>query len=105
MVRLRLAVHNTALNQPERAAIDRRVRRLERLFGRMTDCRVTIDVPQRRRRTDRTRYHVRLALSVPLGAIAIDRQPRETLRTALDDAFRAARRRLRDYADRLGAPV
>ena len=100
MMQLRLAVHNTDLPPDIRAQIGRRVGRLQRWYPRLISCRVTIEVPQRRRRTDRELYRVRLALSVPQGFISIDRQPREALDTALDEVFRAARRRLLDYAQR-----
>jgi ribosomal subunit interface protein len=98
---LRLAVHNTTLTPDMRTDIRQRVERLQRYYDRITDCRVRVEVPQRRRRTDRRLYGVRLALTVPLGSIVIDRQPRQTLDTALDDAFRAARRRLQDHARRM----
>ncbi len=105
MLPLRLAVHNTTLPPEARADIRQRVERLPRFYERITSCRVTITVPQRRRRTDHKLYHVRLALTVPQGSIVIDRQPRQTLATALDEAFRAARRRLQDYARRLSGAV
>jgi ribosome-associated translation inhibitor RaiA/cold shock CspA family protein len=101
MLPLRLAIHNTTLSPEARADIRRRVESLRRYFDRITSCRVTVEVPQRRRRTDRKLYGVRVALTVPLGSIAIDRQPRQTLETALDDAFQAARRRLQDHARRM----
>jgi ribosome-associated translation inhibitor RaiA len=101
MVPLRLAVHNTELAPRARSDIRERVERLARFYDRITTCRVTIEVPQHRRRTDHTLYGVRLALTVPLGSIVIDRQPRRALATALDDAFSAARRRLQDHARRI----
>lgn len=101
MVPLRLAVHNTELSPEARDDIRKRVERLQRFYPRITDCRVTIESPQRRRRTDRKLYGVRVALAVPLGSIAIDRQPRQALDTALDDAFQAARRRLQDHSRRM----
>jgi cold shock CspA family protein/ribosome-associated translation inhibitor RaiA len=101
MVPLRLAVHNTELSPEARTDIRQRVERLARYYDRIIQCRVTVGVPQRRRRTDRKLYGVRLALTVPLGSIVIDRQPRQTLETALDDAFQAGRRRLQDHARRM----
>ena len=101
MLAPRLAVHNTTLSPVERADIRRRAIYLQRYYDRITDVRVTVEVPQRRHRTDRELYSVHVALAVPLGAIAIDRQPRRGLTTALDDAFQAARRRLQDYARRM----
>jgi cold shock CspA family protein/ribosome-associated translation inhibitor RaiA len=102
MLPLRLTVHNTTLSADERADIRARMERLQRYYDRITDCRVTVTVPQRRRRTDRKLYGVRVALTVPMGSLVVDRQPRQTLATALDDAFQAARRRLQDHARRMG---
>src|SRR3990172_3520647 len=81
MVTLRMTVRNAELSPEARADIRQRVERLRHYYDRITNCRVTIEVPQRRRRTDRKLYGVRLALTVPLGSIAIDRQPRRTLET------------------------
>lgn len=72
--------------------------RLARFHGRLAACRVTVE------RSDR--YHgrsdlfaVRIHLMLPGGALEVDREPptdrlQESLRIALQDAFRATRRRL-----------
>jgi cold shock CspA family protein len=101
MMPLRIVVHNTTLDPDARADVRGRVDHLGRFYPRIQSCRVTIDAPQRRRRTDRLLYGIRLVLTVPQGQIAIARQPRRTLTTALDEAFQAARRRLQDHARRL----
>lgn len=105
MMTLRVALHNTALSPAERADVESRARHLERYHDRITSCRVTIEVPQRRRLTDRVAYRVRIALAVPRREIVIDRQPRRTLETALDEAFQAARRRLQDLSRRTRGDV
>jgi len=105
MLPLRIAVRNTELSPARERDIRNRVARLARFYDRIMKCAVTIEVPQRRRRSDATRYRVRLDLTLPRGEIAITRQPRADLRTALQDTFSTARRRLEDYVRRLGGAV
>lgn len=100
MLSLQIAVHNTELSPHAEADIRQRVDRLSRYYDRIMSCRVTIDLPQRRRHTDAALYDVRIDLTVPGGEIVVNHQPREELVTALDGAFKAIRRRLQDYARR-----
>jgi ribosome-associated translation inhibitor RaiA len=102
---LQISTRNLRLSPDQDAAIRRRVERLHHYYDRVGECRITIDVPQRRRRSDALRYGVRLVLSVPRGRIVVARQPRAQLRTALDEVFQAARRRLQDHARRLRGDV
>ncbi|HUL49398.1 MAG TPA: HPF/RaiA family ribosome-associated protein [Gemmatimonadales bacterium] len=81
----------------ERDVLDR-IERLQHVFARITSCGVTIDIPRHRHLSDADRYRVRLDLGVPGGEVVINRQPATELRTALDEAFAAARRRLEDFA-------
>jgi len=101
-----------------RAAADK----LENLYGRIMGCRVAVEVPHRHRRKG-SAYHVRIDLTLPGGEIVIKRQPsirnrvrqadatkvkkslevaapHKNLRVAIDDAFKAAGRRLQDYVRR-----
>ena len=81
----------------ERDILDR-IERLNQAYDRITSCGVTIDIPQRRRVSDADQYRVRIDLGLPGGEVVINRQPTNELRTALDEAFAAARRRLEDFA-------
>ena len=100
MLPIQITVHNTELSPEAHADIARRAMRLSGYYERLMGCRVTIDLPQRRRHSDAAQYGVRIDMTVPDGEIAVTRQPRRELATALDDAFNAARRRLQDYARR-----
>lgn len=76
--------------------------RLERFYGRITNCRVTIAQPHRHHRKGNL-YDVRIDLLVPGGMLVVDRvapeqREREHVRTAVAEAFRAARRRLEEHA-------
>jgi ribosome-associated translation inhibitor RaiA len=100
MVPMRLTVRNTELSPVISADLRRRVQRLERYAAPILHGRITIEVPQHRRRVDAARYRIRLALELPGGRVIIDRQPREDLRAAIRQVLSAARRRLQDYMQR-----
>lgn len=100
MLQQRIAVRNLDLPPETEADLRERITGLGRYYERITSCVVTIDVPQRRRKSDALKYRVRLDLTLPSGEIVINRQPRDELRTAVQDAFGAARRRLHDFAER-----
>jgi ribosome-associated translation inhibitor RaiA len=100
MVPLRITLRNTELSQSDAALLKRRAQRLERYAKPILHCRVTIEVPQQRRRVDAERYAIRIDLKLPGGTVIIDRQPHEGLAAALQQAFSAARRRIQDHMRR-----
>jgi ribosome-associated translation inhibitor RaiA len=100
MLQARIAVRNIELSPEAEADLRERISGLSRYYERITSCVVTIDVPQRRRRSDALKYRIRLEIVLPGGEIVINRQPSAELRTAVQDAFSAARRRLQAYAQR-----
>jgi cold shock CspA family protein len=96
--------------------------KLDTLYSRVMGCRVSVEVPHRHHRKG-SPYHIRIDLTVPGGEIVVKREPslnararhlgeRESkkqsevkvphkeLRQAINDAFKAAGRRLQDYARR-----
>ena len=96
--------------------------KLDSLYSRVMGCRVMVELPHRHYRKG-SPYHIRIDLTVPQGEIVIKREPSLTprarqlgdrelkkhaeariphndLRLAIDDAFKAAGRRLQDYARR-----
>ncbi len=96
--------------------------KLDTLYSRVMGCRVAVEVPHRHHRKG-SPYHIRIDLTVPRGEIVVKREPslnararhlgeRESrkksevkvphkeLRQAINDAFKAAGRRLQDYARR-----
>jgi cold shock CspA family protein len=99
-----IPVHMNALNVELSPKLERDIRtrlaRLERFDARIVSAVVTIDVPQRHRRSDGKRYRVKLEVTLPGRAFVINRQPRTDLQTALQDVFSAARRRIEDYVRR-----
>jgi len=101
-----------------RAEVDK----LDSLYSRVMGCRVAVELPHRHHRKG-SPYHIRIDLSVPHGEIVVKREPslnararhlgegktkkqsevkvpHKELRQTIDDAFKAAGRRLQDYARR-----
>lgn len=98
------------------------VAKLETFYDQLMGCRVAVEIPHRHHKRGWP-YHVRIDLTMPGGEIVVKREPslnararqlgeRESkkqaevhiphkhLRQAIDDAFKAAGRRLQDYARR-----
>jgi cold shock CspA family protein len=96
--------------------------KLDSFYNRVMGCRVAIEVPHRHRRKG-SPYHIRIDLTVPGEEIVVRREPslrhrarqlgetevqkhlelktpHKNLRLAINDAFKAAGRRLQDYARR-----
>lgn len=96
--------------------------RLETFYSEIMSCRVTVEMPHRHQRKGAL-YHIRIDLTVPGGELVIKRQPNlstrtrqmgetemtkhlevtiphKDLRMSVNDAFKAAGRRLQDYARR-----
>jgi cold shock CspA family protein/ribosome-associated translation inhibitor RaiA len=96
--------------------------KLDSFYSRLMGCRVVIEVPHRHHRKG-SPYHIRIDLTVPGEEIVVKREPNlshrarqlgdtgikkhlevktphKNLRAAINDAFRAAGRRLQDHARR-----
>jgi cold shock CspA family protein len=96
--------------------------KLDALYGQLMGCHVTVELPHRHHKKG-NRYQIHIALAVPQGEIVVKREPslsasarqmreieiqkhaetqvpHKDLRIAIHDAFKAARRRLQDYARR-----
>lgn len=97
-------------------------RKLDTFYDDVMRCRVAIEMPHRHHKKGRL-FHVRIDLSVPGEEIVVKREPslsscarqsgdaqlrkhlelktpRKDVRQAINDAFKAAGRRLQDYARR-----
>jgi ribosome-associated translation inhibitor RaiA len=108
-VPLEIAFRNCASSDSIEAAIKEHVQRLQKIYGRMTACRVRVD--QRNQNASETIPPVvHIEISVPghseiVVAHEPDRLQRKfqspDLRNAINDAFSIAERRLSKYKDRL----
>lgn len=86
--------------------VAQRMARLERLFGRVTSCRVTIDAPQPNHRGGDP-YHVRLEARIPTTTLVVDREPGDDAAhhdaaVALRDAFDALEGQIERWKERHG---
>lgn len=108
-VPLELTFRNMDHSPELEADIRERAAKLDEFYDRITACRVVVEAPHHHHREGNV-YHVRIYLSVPGHDIAVDRDPdvhhsHEDLRTAIRDAFKAARRQLQDVARKLRGDV
>ncbi len=86
--------------------IDEKVAGLERFYPRIIGCHVTIERPGRHHRHGKgAHFRVRIELTVPGGRLVVGRDPEEAkdhenAYLAIQEAFRAMRRQLQEYASR-----
>lgn len=127
MLPLQITFRNMESSEMAEEWVREEVFKLEEFYNRIMACRVTVEIPHRHHRRG-TRYHVRIDLTMPGGELVIKREPslskrlrilgetvlaknlevdtpHKNLRLAIHDAFKAAGRRLRDYARRQGGHV
>lgn len=83
-------------------AVHERIAELEKVYDRITSCRVMIEEPHQHQRKGRL-FHVRIDLTVPGSELVVGGKPddnhaHEDFNVALRDAFRAAKRVLREHA-------
>jgi ribosome-associated translation inhibitor RaiA len=101
--------------------------KLEEFYGRITNCRVTVEIP-RRYHKGKYQFHLRIDLTVPGAEIVVNHEPtsHSSLRrtesegrakeqelsaphkdvyVAIRDAFKIARRKLREYSQRHNGAV
>jgi len=119
---MQITFRNMKRSKEVEAWITDEVAKLETFYNQLMRCRVAVEVPHRHHKRGWP-YHIRVDLTVPGGEIVVKREPslnararqlgeRESkkqtevhiphkkLRQAIDDAFKAAGRRLQDYARR-----
>ena len=121
-----LPVQITFRNMPRSEAVAAQVQeeaeKLDEFYRRITSCRVMIEAPHRHHKSGE-QFHVRIELGVPRGEIVVRHEPslhsavqrgdeekwekhleanpqHKDIDVVIRDAFKAARRRLQDYARR-----
>ncbi len=86
------------------ASIRKHADKLDLVYDRIMSCRVVVEAPHRHHHKGNL-YQVRIALTVPHKELVVNREPPahqayEDLYVAIRDAFAAAQRQLRAYAQR-----
>ena len=107
------SVHVAFLGMPRSEAVEAQIQRwadrLDKSYDRVQRCQTWIEQPHHHNRKGNT-FRVRVELSVPGYTIVVSRDAgldhaHENVYVAISDAFRAARRQLRAYAQRLLSPA
>lgn len=105
---LHIAFVNLQTSQAVQDAVVEQASRLERIFGRILDCRVILSSDHKHRSSGRT-YRVNIALRVPGKSLVVNREPggrpHADIYAAIRDAFRTLERQLEDYTRRLHGRV
>jgi len=104
-----ISTHNLEVSRESEASIREHVERLERIYGRMTTCKVRVD-QRNRNEADTIPPVVHIEMSVPGHKdIVVAHEPDHLqrkfqapdLRNAINEAFRIAERRLSKHKDKL----
>lgn len=96
---LQIAARGVELDDVTETLIRQYADKFDHYYDRIMGIRVMVEVPQRRM-GEPIMYNVRFDITVPGGEVLVKRQANPELRTAVQRAFEAARRRLQDYARR-----
>jgi len=101
---LKLTIHGIDHSEALEARIHAKVAKLEEFFEHITSCRVAVEMPHKHHNQGR-QYNVRIDISVPGNEIVVNRDQAEDVYVALRDAFEAAKRQLKDYAQKLRGDI
>lgn len=104
---LEIAFHNMQGSESLEADIRKRVAKLEKLYGRLVGCRVSVEALHRQHRTGNV-YEVHIELMVPGSDLVVSREPHKAkeryanpdVYTSVRDAFKSAERQLKDFKER-----
>ena len=85
------------------ARVQQCAEKLDKFYDRIIGCRVTVEAPHWHHHKGNL-YSVRIDLTLPKGELIINRNPsqdhaHEDMYVAIRDAFAAAERKLKDYAE------
>jgi cold shock CspA family protein/ribosome-associated translation inhibitor RaiA len=105
---LDITFHNMSSSESLEQMIREEVDRLEKRFGRLVGCRVSVEALHRQHRTGNV-YEVHITLSVPGRDLVVSREPHKVkerfanpdVRTSVRDAFTSAERQLESFKGKL----
>jgi len=109
---LEIAFHNMPSDPGLEAYIRGRAAKLDRMFDRITGCRVSVEALHRQHQTGNV-VECHIDIVVPGAELAVSREPNKAkqkyatpdARTAIRDAFKAAERQLKEYKAKLRGEV
>lgn len=103
---LQIVFHNMKPSAALRAEIKKRVAKLEKLYGRLIGCRVSVEAQHRQHRTGNV-HEVHIEIDAPGKRIVVSHEPhhlserhrKATTRDSIHDAFKTAEEQLKDFKD------
>lgn len=103
---LEITFHNMAASKSLSDDIRKRVAKLEKFYGRLISCRVSIEARGKQHRKGNV-YEVHVEMHAPHGHLVVSREPhhvkerhaRPDVRASVRDAFKAAEEQLRAFGD------
>lgn len=109
---LEIAFHNLDPSEALEAEIRERFAKLEKLYDRLTTCRVSVEALHKQHRTGNV-YECHINMLVPGGELAVSKQPKKVkdrfqnpdVYTSVREAFKAAERQLIDHKRQLKEEV
>ena len=106
---LEITFHNMRTSDALEADIRKRVSKLEKLYGRMVSCRISIEARTKTHRTGNV-YECHIDMHVPRAHLVVSREPHHVgerhantdVRASIRDAFKAAESQLRSFGKKQG---
>lgn len=100
---LQISFRNLKPSSVTEEMIEKKAAKLEQFYDRITGIEVQVEQPHRSQLKGR-RYNVRITISVPGSSLVVSRQSGDeeaeaNVASAVNNAFRAARRELQEYAE------
>jgi ribosome-associated translation inhibitor RaiA len=103
---LEIAFHNLTPSPAVEENIRERVAKLEKMYPRMTGCRVAVQAPHKQHRTGNI-YEVHIEMLVPGAKLVVSREPHRAKQkyahpdvyASVREAFAAAETQLKDYKE------
>ncbi len=86
------------------ADIRRKAEKLFTHYGGITSCRVIAESPPKHHKKGRL-YNVHIVIAVPSTELVVKREPNQDFYVAIRDAFHAADRQVKEFANRLHGKV
>lgn len=101
---LEIVFHNLEPSPAVEADIRERFAKLEKLYDRLTACRISVEALHKQHRTGNV-YEVHIDMLVPGGELVVSKEPHKAKQkyaspdvyTSIRDAFKAAERQLKEY--------
>ncbi len=109
---LEIAFHNLEPSAALEADIRERFAKLEKLYDRMTSCRISVEALHKQHRTGNV-FEVHIDMLVPGGELVVSKQPQKAkerfanpdVYVSVREAFKAAERQLIEYKRQLAGEV